>query len=109
MTTSPYQHPAVELDDEYRAAVARLDADLQIVARAAGQAGDDTLAMLAFLRKRVVAAYRTALADAAGSPYDMAWRLLELTVAAFIARVPSGLALEARAAAQRLRALTTEE
>jgi len=109
MTTVPHTYPAVELDDEYRAAVVRLDADLQIVARAAGQAGDDTLTMLAFLRKRVVAAYRAALADAAGSPYDVAWRLLELTVAAFIARVPSGLAVEARAAAQRLRALTTEE
>jgi hypothetical protein len=107
MTTSTYSH-AADLNEEYRAAVARLDADLQIVAHAAGRFGDETLTMLAFLRRRVVAAYRTALVEAAGNPYDIAWRLLELTIAAFVARVPNGLTLEAHAAAQRLRTFSDD-
>jgi hypothetical protein len=65
--------------------------------------------MLAMLRRRVVAAYRTALIYAAGRPDDITWPSLGTTTAVFLARVPSAAVTgPARRALARLAILASE-
>jgi hypothetical protein len=73
---------------EHAAAVARLEADL-FIATPAGLPQP----------KDVVAAYRRALAEAAGRPFDPRWTALGLTLGAFIARIQSRPRSNAAAAA----------
>ena len=98
-----------ELDHERRAALRHLADDVDVVARAARHKTSEARETLEMLRRRSVAVYRIALLRAAGVPDDYLWRLLSLTVAAFVANVneveedPS-----ARAAERRLRALAAD-
>lgn len=90
--------------DEAAAALARLDADL-VIAAGGAVAGSD----LQTVRRRVLAAYRRALAEAAGKPFDARWNLLALTVATYVARIPDGpRSYDAEAAIARLRLLRLE-
>jgi hypothetical protein len=93
---------------EHRASVERLDDDLLAVMRATNDDGDPD-ELLPLLRRRVIAAYRDALAHAAGRPFDAPWHILALTVAAFVARIPDRPSLRcAESAARRLLALAEE-
>jgi hypothetical protein len=97
--------PAADLDAEQTAALARLDADLAIAATAA--AGD--VLDLHFLRRRAGAAYRNALAGAAGRPADPRWNVLAHTVSTFIARLTGApRSQDAAAAIRRLNLLRAE-
>lgn len=110
MTTAFFApNPPAELAYEHRLAVIRLDVDLRIVVAAVAEAGTSARDVLPALRRSAIAAYRDALASAAGRPYDRAWRELGLAVAAFIERIPSDdLVHEAYRAARRLAALASE-
>jgi hypothetical protein len=109
MTATVHSQPAPDLDAEYRAAIARLDADLQIVVRSSRHASADTRNMLGLLRQRVVAAYRTALVYAAGRPDDITWQSLGATTAVFLARVPyTAITGQAHRAVVRLAVLASE-
>ena len=109
MSTAVHHRAAPEIDAEYRAAIARLDADLKIVVCAARDASADTRNMLSLLHRRIVDAYRAALTDAAGRPDDITWLALGATTAAFIACVPhTAIAGSALRAARRLAALARE-
>jgi hypothetical protein len=89
---------------EHTAALARLDADLAI---AAGAATGDA-AHLHLLRRRVVAAYRSAL-YAAGMPADPRWDILAVCVSDFIARLTStSRSADAASALRRLKLLRLE-
>jgi hypothetical protein len=72
-------------DEEREAAVLRLDADLVIAA-----IGSGNLPELRALRRRVIAAYRSALAEAAGEPFDALWYVLGLTLGTYVAAIPDG-------------------
>jgi hypothetical protein len=74
------------LNEEYSAAVARLDADLAIAAT--GFTGNGRT--LHSLRREVLDAYRSALAAAAGIPSDPHWHVLAIGVGTFIACVSVG-------------------
>jgi hypothetical protein len=103
--------PGAELDPDQRDALARLDDDLAAITRAATLAvavTAEVLEHLHLLRRRALAAYRDALARAAGRPNDPSWNVLALTVAAFVARAPEAQPGFAAGAAARLRALVEE-
>jgi hypothetical protein len=89
---------------EHTAALARLDADLVIAAAAAtGDAAD-----LHILRRRVVAAYRSAL-YAAGIPADPRWDVFAVCVSDFVARLTaSPRSADAESALRRLKLLRLE-
>ena len=109
MTATVQPQPAPGLDAEYRAAIARLDADLQSVVGSARHVSADTRNMLGLLRRRVVAAYRTALVYAAGRPDDITWQSLGATTAVFLARVPhTAITGPAQPALVRLALLASE-
>jgi hypothetical protein len=90
------------LNAEHVAAVARLDADLLIASGGAGHAPD-----VHDLRRHVSAAYRRALAGAAGVPADPRWNDLARAVGSFVECVagqpPSFEAAEAIARLKLLR------
>jgi hypothetical protein len=89
---------------EHTAALARLDADLAIAAgAAAGDAAD-----LHILRRRVVAAYRSAL-YAAGMPADPRWDVFAVSVSDFVAHL-TGIprSADAAGALRRLKLLRRE-
>ena len=88
---------------EHAGGVARLDADLVIAA--SGSMEYDVHQ----LRRRVVTAYRSALAAAAGKPFHPSWTALALSVDAFITHVEASVrARDARAALARLDSLRFE-
>jgi hypothetical protein len=90
--------------DEAAGALARLDADLVIAASGAEGALD-----LQVMRRRVIAAYRSALTEAAGEPFDSRWNVLALTVASYVASLAVGLrSRDAEAAVARLCLLRLE-
>jgi hypothetical protein len=81
--------------EEREAAVLRLDADLVIAAIGAGNAPE-----LRPLRRRVVAAYRSALAEAAVEPFDARWNVLALNLGSYVAALPDGPRAQSAAAAR---------
>ncbi|HEV8019694.1 MAG TPA: hypothetical protein VGP41_00440 [Candidatus Lustribacter sp.] len=90
---------------EHEAALARMDADLTIAASHMPA----NVREVHFLRRRVLAAYRDALGEAAGVPLDPRWNVLALTIAAFVTRIAEGPRSSAAAAAvERLRSLRFE-
>jgi hypothetical protein len=98
-----------QLDGDARAAVGHLDDDLRAVEAALTRRAADPLSALTRLRRRAVAAYRTALAEAAGVVADVRWTRLAVAVSAFVALVaaePDGH--DARAAMTRLHRLVAE-
>ena len=85
---------------EHQAALARLDADLAIAASHTPA----NVREVHFLRRRVLTAYRDALAGAAGVPLDPRWNALALTITAFVTRIADGPhSRAATAALDRLR------
>jgi hypothetical protein len=108
MTITLHVPDTEHLIAEHRASVERLDDDLLAVIRATSDDGDPD-DVLPLLRRRIIAAYRDALAHAAGRPFDKPWHVLALTVAAFVARIPDRPSLRfADGAAHRLLALAEE-
>jgi hypothetical protein len=87
------------MTSEHAGALERFDADLFIAAHGASPA-------LQRLRRRAVAVYRNALAEAAGKPFDPRWQTLAQIVAAFVQRVRDGRrSSNVRAAVDRLARL----
>jgi hypothetical protein len=93
------------LNPEHSAALARLDADLAIAAT--GFTGNGRT--LQSLRRKVLDAYRFALATAAGIPADPHWHVLAISLGTFIACISGRPRLqEAAAALARLWLLRLE-
>ena len=88
---------------EHAGAVARLDADLVIAS------GGNAEYVTHQLRRRVVSAYRHALAAAAGKPFHPSWGVLASAIGAFVACVADSVRTrDARAALERLKLLRFE-